>query len=122
MLRAWLEVDLGDEYRCIVCGGQLTALLQYNDMCFYPHIAASIEQLTRTIRDWFEQMVAPVLPYEHCVLDVHLRPDSNQVDLIEINPFGPATGIPFSGGWAGIRHKLQGGRDVSYTLWLVDCV
>eukprot|EP00656_Telonema_subtile_P052458 TRINITY_DN7321_c0_g2_i5.p1 TRINITY_DN7321_c0_g2~~TRINITY_DN7321_c0_g2_i5.p1 ORF type:complete len:400 (+),score=66.76 TRINITY_DN7321_c0_g2_i5:613-1812(+) len=111
VLRDWNDVDLGDEYRCVVCDGEITAVLQYNDMCHYPHVEDSISRVAAAVVDWFQNQVKDVIQYKHCILDVW-APPSGEIQLIEINPFGPATGIPFTGGWRGHRWMLQGGRDV----------
>eukprot|EP00658_Telonema_sp_P-2_P041533 TRINITY_DN29723_c0_g1_i1.p1 TRINITY_DN29723_c0_g1~~TRINITY_DN29723_c0_g1_i1.p1 ORF type:complete len:388 (+),score=59.72 TRINITY_DN29723_c0_g1_i1:207-1370(+) len=111
ILREWQDLDLGDEYRCVVCGGQVTAILQYNDLCFYPHVYQSIGEVAESILGWYRDCLQPRLPYSHCIVDVW-HPPNGQPRLIEINPFGPGTGIPFTASWGGLRRELQGGKDV----------
>jgi hypothetical protein len=97
-----------DEFRGAVCAGQLTCLFQYNDYCFYPDIPARMQQITAAVGKFYTEKVAPCLPYTHCIIDFCVR--NGSVCIIEINPFGAGTGIPF-GAWTGQRAILQGGND-----------
>lgn len=109
ILREWHDMDLEQEYRGIVCQGRLCFLLQYNDYVFYPSIPQHMPQLTAQVAAYYADKVASNLPHQHCIVDFCIQ--GSEVHVVEINPFGPATGIPFTS-WLGNRALLQDGQDV----------
>ena len=59
ILRDWIDMNIGDEYRCVVCDGAITAIFQYNDLCHYTHVCSRIHSVAEAVVNWFNTSVAP---------------------------------------------------------------
>ena len=72
--------------RGFVYGGNLTALCQYCDLCYFPLVVANKEKIQTRIVALFEQIKASgTLPFQNCVMDFACLPE--QTLVIEINPW-----------------------------------
>lgn len=69
-----------------IYNGNLTALCQYCDLCYFPLVVEHKQKILSRIVGLFEQMKAQnALPFEACVMDFACLPDKTLV--IEINPY-----------------------------------
>ncbi|KAL6063826.1 ATP-grasp domain-containing protein [Balamuthia mandrillaris] len=115
VIRRWVDgIDVGNEYRGFVCCDQLTALCQYNDLCFYPALVGNEEKVVEGIVDvWLKARERLNLLYQAYIIDFVIVGTS--VYIIEINPFGPMTGASLFD-WKLDRKLLQGGAN----LWFEE--
>ncbi|KAL6058962.1 Cell division cycle protein 123 [Balamuthia mandrillaris] len=115
VVRRWVDgIDVGNEYRGFVCCDQLTALCQYNDLCFYPFLVGNEEKVVKGILDvWLKARERLKRLYQAYIIDFAIVGTS--VYIIEINPFGPMTGASLFD-WKLDRKLLQGGAN----LWFEE--
>jgi len=117
VIREWDDrIYLGNEFRSFVVNGNLTAISQYNDMCFYPHIANKENEIKQQIKEFFDKEIKDTLnKYYHAyVIDFVLISDK-EIKVIELNPFGGMTGASLFS-WQQERKLLQGGIDLWHDL------
>jgi len=111
VIRRWKDgVDVGNEFRGFVCDGKLTALSQYNDMCYYYELDGKEALIVDKIME-FWQRLAPHVHYQAVIVDFVLVDDFTKVYCVEVNPWGPVTGCSLFR-WAFERDLLQGGKDL----------
>lgn len=109
--RVWVRefrfLPLEFELRAFVYARQLTAITQYNNYCFFPHLVAHKEALRAKV-EAFVASVLPSLPLEHCVLDLAFVRDNDvesdlfldssvdvtafRVVIVEVNPLAEFAG------------------------------
>lgn len=124
VIREWWDISPENEFRVFVRNGQITAVSQYFHLCYYPELVASAEgqrNLREMISTFFCNVVQPVLPggsgslgklktdtfVIDLVLDLTGKKYSQQVSIIELNPFTPSTsGCLFD--WTRDRDILEG--------------
>lgn len=93
-LREWLEevIDRPQyEFRCFVHDLKLNAITQYFDWLHFPELVQRKQELQDLMTSFFYEHVAPVAPYRSFVIDFYVSA-SNQVMIIEFNPFHNGAG------------------------------
>eukprot|EP00026_Physarum_polycephalum_P011495 Phypoly_transcript_11725.p1 GENE.Phypoly_transcript_11725~~Phypoly_transcript_11725.p1 ORF type:complete len:383 (+),score=41.64 Phypoly_transcript_11725:21-1169(+) len=116
IIREFVELDPSYEFRGFVCNKVLTALTQYNELCFYPHIQGREVELANRIVTFF-LTVRDHIPFNTCVVDFIILGD--EIKIIELNPFGEMCGGSLFQ-WSE-RNILQGGADVFNDLTPEAC-
>lgn len=91
ILLPWQEMDPTDEFRCFIHKNELTAFSVYSYLD--PKSKKWSDQQTQLTRvakliqaKWNE--LAPDLPWDTAVMDVHVNPCYQIVEVVEFNPFG----------------------------------
>ncbi|KAH3744107.1 hypothetical protein Pelo_14490 [Pelomyxa schiedti] len=118
IIRKWHYIEPSNEFRCFVAHGRVTALSQYIDCCYFSDLApqAVRDSVVRRVCEFFDTNLRPVLPFDHCVLDMCVkltdapkleRSPPADVTLIEINPFYVKTG-PALFNWVADKPILTG--------------
>eukprot|EP00854_Cymbomonas_tetramitiformis_P002288 gene2288-3007_t len=90
VVRRWQDIEVDMEFRCFVYGNRLTAISQYNHLCFFPSLVASQEIIRLNLQRFFEQRVRPALEgkFVNYVMDVAIIGEGfDNVLVIELNPF-----------------------------------
>ncbi|KNC48383.1 uncharacterized protein AMSG_04832 [Thecamonas trahens ATCC 50062] len=96
VVRQWVDLDVGFEFRGFVARGVLTALSQYNHLSYFAELAAAGPDIADVIRTAFDSpAMAGALSaagFDDYVIDFGLvanpaRDDGYDVWIIEINPF-----------------------------------
>jgi len=90
VLRDWMDVNPGLEFRCFVVGQELIAVSQRDDSSFYDHILKQEESIRRDIITFFREHIQDKFPSENYVFDV-IRSRKDKVILVDFNPFGETT-------------------------------
>ena len=111
VLRKWVDIHPGSEFRCFVknknligtvlktCYQQIfffyneknfTAISQRDDSQFYSFIGTNREDIITDITSFFKEQIRSKFPLENYVLDV-FRSKKDSVKLIDFNPFGITT-------------------------------
>jgi len=127
VVRAWDDnFRLDREFRTFVVGGEITAIAQYDDqLCYsfvkdYPEsIVKAIVRSLDSIRPNLDSLgltsasMAVVVDFLVVPGDAVAGGDTStwSAQVVELNPFGPATGAPLFN-WHTDRRVLQGGRDL----------
>merc|ERR1712107_500684 len=70
VLRKWMDVNPGLEFRCFVLNKRLTAISQRDDASFYDHIPKQEESIKRDIITFFNEHIQPKFPSDSYVFDV----------------------------------------------------
>lgn len=82
VLRQWVPLDVGLEFRGFVCGGRLTALSQYNHLARFAHVERLYPALAIAIREFFASHIrdtlAPVLDSYVIDFAVVLKEDKDE--------------------------------------------
>jgi hypothetical protein len=122
VVREWVPLDVGREFRGFCTDGRLTALSQYNHLTVYPLLLTHACAMADAIHAFHEMHVQPALKkldpvrFKNLVVDYAIVPslltnDACVIDrivLIEVNPFQPTTdGALFS--WATDAALLENG-------------
>jgi len=108
IIREFVKLDVSYEFRGFVCKRVLTALSQYNDMCYYPHLKGKELEIVDKIFNFFNT-TRDLVQYDACIVDFVIMGDD--IKIIEINPFGLGTGASLFD-WHTDRYLLQGGIDL----------
>jgi len=108
IIREFVKLDVSYEFRGFVCKKVLTAVCQYNDMCFYPHLKGKEVEIVDKLFNFF-LTIRDLVGYDAYVLDFVII--GEDVKIIEINPFGLMTGSSLFQ-WEADRYLLQGGVDL----------
>jgi hypothetical protein len=90
VLRKWLDVNPGTEFRCYVREGDLKAFCQRDVSNYYGHIAAQQESIKQDIISFFGEHIKDKFPSQDFVFDV-IRSKKDKVILVDFNPFGETT-------------------------------
>jgi len=91
ILVPWQTMDPTDEFRCFIYKNELTAISVYSHLDEKSKKWSDQQvQLTRVAKliqsKWNE--LAPDLPWDTAVMDVHVNPFYQIVEVVEFNPFG----------------------------------
>lgn len=131
VVREWVDIDVGMEFRGFVKGGRLTALSQYNHLAYFPGLVARKAEIGAMIDRFFTDDILPKLSpkFTDYVIDFALTEPAAGAALakdggggggregqggaapklwvIELNPFLETTdGCLFS--WGRERDTLEG--------------
>ncbi|KAK3739092.1 hypothetical protein QZH41_006316 [Actinostola sp. cb2023] len=98
VLRKWMEVYPGMEFRCFVKNQELVAISQRDISSYYPFIKEHQEDIVTDILSFYENKIAELFPDACYVFDVY-RYAEQQVLLVDFSPFGPPTN-PLLFSWA----------------------
>jgi len=90
VLRKWVDIHPGSEFRCFVKNKNLIAISQRDDSQFYSFIGTNREDIITDITSFFKEQIWSKFPLENYVLDV-FRSKKDSVKLIDFNPFGITT-------------------------------
>lgn len=83
----WLQGS--NEFRCFVKDGQLIAVTHYDYTKPAPkYVVAHILEIRKRIDLYFTEQLKGVLPLETVVFDIGMNLNSDELLLIEINPYG----------------------------------
>eukprot|EP00698_Gefionella_okellyi_P003716 TRINITY_DN13463_c0_g1_i1.p1 TRINITY_DN13463_c0_g1~~TRINITY_DN13463_c0_g1_i1.p1 ORF type:complete len:327 (+),score=71.37 TRINITY_DN13463_c0_g1_i1:53-1033(+) len=87
VIREWVDIDAGFEFRGFACNGKLNGLSQYNYTVFYPQLVPLKDQIAADCQTVFNEQVAPQLvgKVDACVIDFAWV--NGRVWVIELNPF-----------------------------------
>eukprot|EP00286_Rhodomonas_abbreviata_P010173 CAMPEP_0181324830 /NCGR_PEP_ID=MMETSP1101-20121128/20581_1 /TAXON_ID=46948 /ORGANISM="Rhodomonas abbreviata, Strain Caron Lab Isolate" /LENGTH=374 /DNA_ID=CAMNT_0023433057 /DNA_START=77 /DNA_END=1198 /DNA_ORIENTATION=+ len=112
IVRKWQDIDVDMEFRCFVSGGQMTAISQYNHLCFFPHLVEKQESIKQLLLRFFNEELRDKLShkFENYVVDLAIvKCDSQQqrVMVIELNPFLETTDSACFN-WVSNRALLEG--------------
>ncbi|XP_023334114.1 cell division cycle protein 123 homolog [Eurytemora carolleeae] len=90
ILRNWLDVNPGSEFRCFVKEEELIAICQRDNSNYYDHIAIQQESIKQDIISFFREHIKNKFPSADFVFDV-IRTKKDKVILVDFNPFGETT-------------------------------
>jgi hypothetical protein len=90
ILRKWIDINPGLEYRCFVKNKELIAISQRDNSTFYEHIKTSESSIKQDIVSFFKEHIQHKFTSDNYVFDV-LRTKKDKVILIDFNPFGETT-------------------------------
>jgi len=94
VLRKWIDVNPGMEYRCFVKDKELIAISQRDNTAFYDHIMKSESSIKQDIFSFFKEHIQNKFNCDNYVFDV-IRSKKDKVILVDFNPFGETTDAMF---------------------------
>lgn len=94
IIRTYTSIQPHQEFRAFVFDDRLTALCQYYDGAFYPHLVTHRDDISRLVTRFFHAIRdrLPRDPPEYS-MDLIVDLDRQTVTLIELNPFGRPDGL-----------------------------
>ena len=114
VLRRWVDISPGSEYRAFVRDGCLVAVSQRDGTNHYAHIAAERRSIVGDISSFFEEFIAAApFSLSDFVMDV-VRFGKDRVKLVDLNPFGEGVTDPVLFTWdelSGTVSALSGVED-----------
>jgi len=90
VLRKWVEVNPGTEFRCWVAGGKIVAACQRDTSNYYPYLSREEESIKLDILSFFHEHISQKFKLQHFVIDV-TRPRKDKIILVDFNPWGDTT-------------------------------
>ena len=90
VVRKWVDVNPGTEFRCWVANGQLIATCQRDTSNYYPHLAREEDSIKQDIESFFQEQIRDQFPLDQFVMDV-TRPRKDKIVLVDFNPWGDST-------------------------------
>jgi len=90
VLRKWIDVNPGTEFRCFVRNKDLIAVSQRDNTNFYDHIQGQADSIKQDILTFFREHIQPKFSLDNYVFDV-IRSKKDKVILVDFNPFGETT-------------------------------
>jgi len=90
VIRKWVEVNPGTEFRCWVSGGELVAVCQRDTSNYYPYLAREEESIKQDIQSFFHEHIKHKFKLDNFVMDV-TRPRKDKIILVDFNPWGDTT-------------------------------
>jgi hypothetical protein len=90
VLRKWLDVNPGTEFRCFVKDNTVVGISQRDHHSFYPHIEVERPDIIQDIVSFFNEKICNRFPEINYVFDVQ-RICKDKVELMDFNPFGCTT-------------------------------
>ena len=88
MIRQWEHIDPANEFRCFIYKNRMTAISQYHCYTHFKKLQGRETDIRDTIYQFYLK-IFQYLPYEDCVMDVILCPNSELgVKIVEFNSFG----------------------------------
>ena len=115
-VRRWVDIDVGMEFRGFVKGGNLTALSQYNHLCFFPELVERQVEIEGKVRSFFDESIQERLApmFQDYVIDFALT-EGGSIYVIELNPFMESTcGCLFS--WQKESNILFGAAEFEFRI------
>lgn len=94
VLKKWVDVNPGSEFRCFVKDDCLIAICQRDHCNFYEYIVTRTIPIVNDIVSFFREKVQGRFPSRNYVFDVH-QVTKDFVELIDFNPFGVTTDALF---------------------------
>eukprot|EP01122_Echinamoeba_exundans_P009391 TRINITY_DN3311_c0_g1_i4.p1 TRINITY_DN3311_c0_g1~~TRINITY_DN3311_c0_g1_i4.p1 ORF type:complete len:637 (+),score=82.28 TRINITY_DN3311_c0_g1_i4:307-2217(+) len=117
ILREWVDIPVGLEFRGFVFKGALTALTQYDNLVSYDEIVKNKQKIKETIQKFYCDSVRPALKvstvYDCAVVDFALLRDGDDyvAKVVELNPYNNYEGAGTGGSlfhWNFDREVLEG--------------
>ena len=109
VLREWVEIPLWAEFRGFVWDGKLTTIGQYNHPVMFTQLLLQKESIKSDL-DAFFSSVNDRIPLDRYIIDFAWT--SDQVYLVEVNPFDGEMVFPASTGlwsWEKDREQMKNG-------------
>ena len=96
IIREWFDFDVQHEFRAFIWKQKVTAITQYNEMCYFPDLHARKEEVQHFMSSTIEKEVLPkITKLPSLVLDIILCPNGEGnwiLKVVEINPFAEFAG------------------------------
>jgi len=109
VLRQWVDVNPGTEFRCWVSDGRLVAACQRDTSNYYPHLAKEEASIRQDLASFFQEQVRDKFPLDRYVVDL-TRQRKDKVILVDFNPWGETTdSLLFS--WEELEGMREGEED-----------
>jgi len=110
VIRKWVDVHPGTEFRCWVSGSRVVAVCQRDTSNYYPYIAQEEESIKQDITSFYQEQIQNRFPLERYTVDV-TRPRKDKVILVDFNPWGGTTdSLLFS--WELLEKMEEGVEEV----------
>lgn len=90
ILRKWMEIYPGMEFRCFVKNHEIVAVSQRDISSYYPFIKENQDDIIADILSFHDEKIAELFPDSCYVFDVYRYADQ-KVMLLDFSPFGPPT-------------------------------
>lgn len=101
VLRTWVDINPGFEFRCFVRAGSIVAITQRDQTQFYNHIGQERSTILRDIVTFHSEHLKSKFALLDYVFDV-VRFRKDKVKLVDFNPFGKTTD-PILFDWSDIE-------------------
>lgn len=104
--------------------GKLTAISQYNYLCYFPHIIKKKELIEKRIKELFEMIQPAIVKYVkgRCIVDFYVKKDLEKyesakdcVGIIELNPWELTTGACLFS-WKDDEELLTGKKEFEFRV------
>jgi len=93
IVREFVPIPVEGEFRGFVHKGQLNALSQYYADSYFPGLPARRQKLGDCVLQFFNAHIRSRVPIDSYIIDFAvLKDDGSDIRIVELNPFGPATG------------------------------
>ncbi|XP_062522178.1 cell division cycle protein 123 homolog [Corticium candelabrum] len=90
VLRQWVDIIPGMEFRCFVKDSMLIAVCQRDYTTFYNHLVLHQDELMIEIEEYYRRHILSKFSLRHYVFDIY-RNYRNSYMLIDFNPFSSIT-------------------------------
>jgi len=90
VLRKWMEIYPGMEFRCFVKNQELLGISQRDISGYYPFIKENQDDIVTDILTFYENKIVNIFPDSCFVFDVYRYADTKLL-LLDFSPFGPPT-------------------------------
>ncbi|XP_013396820.1 cell division cycle protein 123 homolog [Lingula anatina] len=90
VLRKWLDLKPGLEFRCFIKKNKLIGISQRHPCDFFPFLGKGNGAILEDIKLFFYNKIYKQFPDENYVFDVYRKSEHN-ILLLDFNPFGPVT-------------------------------
>jgi len=112
VMRKWVDVNPGTEFRCWVADGCLVALCQRDVTNFYPHMAREEKSIEQDLTTFFREQIRDKFPLDLYVIDV-VRLRKDKVMLVDFNPWCNNTdGLLFD--WSELNDLQSAKNEASF--------
>jgi len=110
VIRKWLDVHPGTEFRCWVSAGRVVAVCQRDTSNYYPYIAQEEESIKQDITSFYQEQILNRFQLDRYTVDV-TRPRKDKVILVDFNPWGETTdSLMFS--WEELEDFNEGSDEI----------
>lgn len=109
VVRQWVPLPLWAEFRGFVWNHELTALGQYNHPVVFEELKEKVPTILEDLKQFFAS-IRSMIPLDRYIIDFGWT--SDQVYLVEVNPFDGEIVFPASTGlwnWEKDRHQMMNG-------------